>query len=292
MTKGVCAAALLAALPVLSGCVAAAALPVLAAGGVIKSRSNRAAPRVATPAMATAPSAQTLATPSATRGEPAAVSAIGQTRTLDDGTRVTIVGTALPAPGGSLPAVAGSGRYAAFADWSAEAASGGGTRRSALLADPGSLDPSLAPCPDRPPAVLMDLDPGAGLVNPDEAERADPALVSALAQLRAKGIAVAWISGNTPDRTGAVRRALLASGLDPVGRDELLLPVAAGDSKQDLRAAFARQYCVVALAGDERSDFDDLFLYLKDPALAAPLAALDGKGWFVIPAPLSSSQGN
>ena len=53
-------------------------------------------------------------------------------------------------------------------------------------------------------------------------------------------------------------------------------------------ADFAAEFCVVALAGDERADFDELFQYLKNPAAAAPLEALIGKGWFLIPQPLTS----
>ena len=84
-----------------------------------------------------------------------------------------------------------------------------------------------------------------------------------------------------------MRRALRASGLDPAGRDELVLMRYPEERKQTRREDFAKQYCLVAIAGDDRADFDELFEYLKNPTAAGPLDALFGKGWFVIPRPLS-----
>ena len=85
-----------------------------------------------------------------------------------------------------------------------------------------------------------------------------------------------------------MRKALIAAGLDPAGRDELVLLRYPQERKQTRLEDFAAEFCVVALAGDERADFDELFQYLKNPAAAAPLEALIGKGWFLIPQPLTS----
>jgi hypothetical protein len=43
---------------------------------------------------------------------------------------------------------------------------------------------------------------------------------------------------------------------------------------------------VVAIAGDARSDFDELFDYLMDPSAALPIEALLDAGWFLTPPPL------
>jgi hypothetical protein len=42
----------------------------------------------------------------------------------------------------------------------------------------------------------------------------------------------------------------------------------------------------MAIAGDTKSDFDELFEYLKDPHAAEPLDELLGAGWFLTPLPL------
>jgi len=40
---------------------------------------------------------------------------------------------------------------------------------------------------------------------------------------------------------------------------------------------------VVAIAGDERGDFDELFDYLRDPGSAVGLYPMMGEGWFLVP---------
>lgn len=356
------AGALLAAMPMLSGCVAAA-IPVLAAGGVLGTQvdgkdaqpASRGQPRVSIdtsrpgptdPDLATATSssppgmytrsitlangtkmevmAGPLAPPSAAptqtlapasvqslpvaadvsaTASPAAMQPADQplvtstaqpvfpaTRTLEDGTRVQIVAGALPPPSGAGMAPAGFAGYDDLYGYSQRVGTlpvAGSERLSAMLSDSGMLAPTTRECSVHPAAVLIDLDPGAGVLDPAKAIHADPKLVEALARLRTEGVTIAWISANTADRAGAVRRALIASGLDTVGRDELALLRYPEERKQTRREDLAKEYCVVAIAGDERGDFDELFQYLKDPAAAAPLEPLIGNGWFLIPQPLT-----
>ena len=163
----------------------------------------------------------------------------------------------------------------------------GSERRSAMLASPGTLEPATQQCSVHPAALLIDLDPAAGVLDPATAIHADPRLAGMLAGLRGDGVTIAWASASTADRAGAVRRALVASGLDPAGRDELALLRYPEERKQTRREDFAREFCVVAIAGDDRRDFDELFQYLKDPSLATPLEPLIGAGWFLIPQPLT-----
>lgn len=324
------AAALLLALPALSGCVAAA-LPVLAAGGVISTRGDgdaetqeRGPPRVAidlSPASATdgtqsagPPPAGTLVqnytladgTRMEVRAGPlpppsgsveivapppaSALTGIPEQRTLEDGTTVRIVAGALPPPSGAAMPPAGFRSYDPLYSHALTQGSVpvvGSERRSVLLANPAALAPDTRACSIHPAAVLIDLDPGAAVLDPEAARSAEQGLVRTLAALRAQGLTIGWISSTTADRAGAVRRALIGSGLDPVGRDELALLRYPEESKQARREDFAKQFCVVAIAGDERGDFDELFQYIKDPSVAAPLDALVGKGWFLIPQPLS-----
>jgi hypothetical protein len=50
-----------------------------------------------------------------------------------------------------------------------------------------------------------------------------------------------------------------------------------------LREDANRDVCTVAIAGDERSDFDELFDYLRNPGGAVGLYPMMGKGWFLVP---------
>ena len=89
------------------------------------------------------------------------------------------------------------------------------------------------------------------------------------------------------DRAGAIRKALATAGLDPDGRDQLVLLRFPEERKQTRRDDFAKANCVLAMAGDERADFDELFSYLRDPAAATTLDVLIGKRWFLVPPPLN-----
>ena len=74
----------------------------------------------------------------------------------------------------------------------------------------------------------------------------------------------------------------------PESRDILLLMRYPGDRKQTRREDLARRACLLAIAGDEREDFDELYAYLVNPEAALRLENLIGDGWFLVP-PLHSS---
>jgi hypothetical protein len=318
----------LAAASALSGCVAAA-IPVLAAGGVFQSqrhdgepdRAQDGEPRVSVdvspPAEAAGPQPGTLV----------------RTTTLADGTRVDVMAGPLGAPAeareesaeitplsaapveasaddlpgkmpigegardGLLPAALPPSNAAGanpgydtlydFAERQARLPVAGSERYSAILAQPLDLRPETKECSIHPVAVLVDLDPAGGTLDPAAATHADAQLAAKLAALRADDVAIGWISSNSADRAGDVRRALVSSGLDPDGRDELVLMRYPDERKQTRREDFASEFCLVAIAGDNRGDFDELFDYIKNPFLAAPLDALLGNGWFLIPQPLT-----
>lgn len=210
--------------------------------------------------------------------------------TGESGERIAaIIEGPLPPPSGSTMS-ANADAYAdlyAFANKAGTAPPVGTVRRSAMLADSGMLNATTAECSIHPAAVLIDLDPADTLLIPGDDPHADPALAERLAELRSKDITIGWISGNTADRAGDIRRALVSSGLDPDGHDPLVLLRYPDDRKQTRRTDFAKEYCVVAIAGDERADFDELYQYLKDPSAALSLEPLVGKGWFLIPQPLT-----
>ncbi len=284
----------LAALPlVLSGCVAAA-IPVLAAGGIAKREIDNdsaepkpvaavdpvgesTAPEVVAPPK---PLPEALPQPVAPEPEPQTAPAL----------EAAAPSASANARGSLIVAGAAMGSYGDFARYaSAQAALDpvATPRNSAFLASAGSLQPVTQECGILPPAVIIDLDPAGSKLDSAAALQANPELAGGLAQLRASDVAVFWISAATALEAGKVREQLHAAGLDPWGRDGLLLMRRSEDRKDLRRREVSRTHCVIAIAGDTRSDFDELFEFLRNPAAAAPLDALIGKGWFLAP-PLSA----
>lgn len=159
-------------------------------------------------------------------------------------------------------------------------------RQSALLAAPGSLVPDRSDCSIRPPAVIFDLDPDGAVFAPAIEAAADPALVQMLRAFRMQEISIFWVSALPALDAGSVRRRLQQSGLDLIGRDGLLLMRRADDRKQTRRRELSETHCVIAIAGDTKSDFDELYDYLMDPSAAGTLDELLDAGWFLTPLPL------
>ena len=175
------------------------------------------------------------------------------------------------------------GRVLAQVSQSPEA---GGTRQSALLTNPGKLDAETLECGMRPPAVMIDLDPEGGLVPLDGEPSLNAPLARVASVLRSRGVSIFWVTGRTADRAGDVRLRLALSGLDPEAEDSLIAMRYPQDRKQTRRRAFAEDHCVVALLGDEKSDFDELYDYLRSPDDAVTLERLVGDRWFLAPTPL------
>lgn len=212
----------------------------------------------------------------------------GSSFVLADGTRATVMAGPLPAPGVSLSGAAAADYRALAAYVSAQGALplAGQQRMSAMLANPGTLAPVTRECSIHPPALLVDIDPARGTFAPSPEPTGDPALAATLSELRDQGLAILWLSGVSADRAGAIRSALRASGLDPAGRDPIAVLRYPDERKQTRREDLAKEYCIVAVAGDERADFDELYGYLRNPQAAGPLDGLLGNGWFLIPQPI------
>jgi len=129
-------------------------------------------------------------------------------------------------------------------------------------------------------------DIGPSTFAPGNAIQPSPGLAEGLARLREADIVVLWLSQADANRVREVADALLLSGLDPAGRDPLLLMRNAEDRKQTLRQEANLDVCVIAIAGDQRADFDELFDYLRNPDNALRLEGMIGSGWFIAPVPL------
>ena len=297
---------LLAAAPGLSGCVAAAA--PIAAGLLLGKRMtddkpsgyDRPGAQSASAgaksemedegvAMAALPAPSTAARPrtdSPTGGT-------GPAQTEASSATLTAL-TALPPPSGAPGESATGGFEGLFAAATAVAQRdpyATEPRLSALLAEPGQLKPERAPCAFAQTAILIDLDPGDGEAPLTDDIAAPNGLVLQLAALRAQEVAVLWLSRHTADRAGAVRKALRRAGLDPRGEDELYLVRYENESKDSRRQDASGDYCIVAILGDQKRDFDSLFGYLKNPDDAFALDQLIGEAWFLGPPPIAAPIG-
>lgn len=156
---------------------------------------------------------------------------------------------------------------------------------TAVLIDPPALDGkrrSCAPGDERRPAILIDLDPAGSRFAEGATIPAPEAIALSLKVLRSEGVQIAWISENSAVDAYIIRDALKASGLDPDAEDTLLLMRYPDDRKQTRRSEFADETCLIAIAGDEKRDFDELFEYLVNPDAALALQPLMNNGWFLI----------
>jgi xanthine/CO dehydrogenase XdhC/CoxF family maturation factor len=162
----------------------------------------------------------------------------------------------------------------------------GGSQSALLVRGTSLASPQMRPCTASTAAVMLDLDPEDGVFGASPNAAPPPGLAEGLARLRDAGIVALWITRRPSADVAAVARALKTSGLDPEGRDPMLLVRSADDRKQTLREQANEDVCVIAIAGDRKSDFDELFDYLRDPNGAPGLDQLLGAGWFIAPPPL------
>lgn len=266
-----CCAAL-ALVPLLSGCIAFLAVPAMTALGAMTEKKRTRAQIVAELPAANAAAALAVSE------QPAAAAGAGPS--------VQLTGlTELPPPSGSVSPTTGPWRdFASYALSRASSLAAGRDAVSALLTPEAvvSFGTGKRPCVGREAAVVIDLDPGGAVFAPGPAPPM-PAIAAAIAQLRSAGVIVLWVSQASANDVAGVAAALQASGLDPTGRDPILLVRNAEERKQVLREEANATVCVVAIAGDRRSDFDELFDYLRDPRLETAYDAQLGAGWFIVP---------
>jgi len=178
------------------------------------------------------------------------------------------------------------GGYDALRGYALRTLGGGLPLPSAMLADPTSLQPVRRDCQGNAPTVVIDLDPAGGVVPIAGPLAVNTDLARILSELRLRDVQIAWVTDRGPIDARAVRDRLVASGLDPASQDSLYVERYPGETKQARRAALAQTQCVIALAGDERSDFDDLYNYIIEPGDARNLELLLGNGWFLIENPV------
>ncbi|WP_181443675.1 hypothetical protein [Porphyrobacter sp. YT40] len=177
-------------------------------------------------------------------------------------------------------------RFVRYGQASALGGKRGADLPSAILSDPVALDGQRRRCsPGEQPVAVIDLDPAGGVFSPPVSPAPQPGLALGLAVLREAGVEIAWLSDMPTTQSGALRVALEKSGLDPRGEDIISLRRDGADTKDQRRESLAAITCIIAIAGDERPDFDTRFKYLRSPEAGAGLEPLIGDGWFLI-APL------
>ena len=165
----------------------------------------------------------------------------------------------------------------------------GEAARSAILVERVSLSqPQTISCDAKPMAALIDLDVAPGAPAEMDIERQN-GFAELLETLRESGIRIVWLAG-TDERQLQPILDLLREGEEPVLRagDLMLVGLPGSYRKQERRWALAQSHCVVAIAGDRKSDFDELYDYLRDPSYAIRLELFTGRGWFELPHPVAA----
>ena len=200
---------------------------------------------------------------------------------------------------------------------------GGNPEDSVVLAAGTTLTaPGFVRCGDRPPAVVVDIDETV-LLNlgyeyaeavsgaPFDPERwarweqsgadkvvAAPGAAAAVDALRKAGVTVVFNSNRAAANAAWTAYALRAAGLGNAVHGQTLFLAgddAGGSAKDGRRATIAAKYCVIAMAGDQLGDFSDLFAAIpsvaerRAAAASGPIAALWGRGWFLLPNPVYGS---
>lgn len=266
----------------LSGCVAAAIAPLAATGALgtkaVKGKNKPEQPKPQT-------------TPEVTVGQ--GVSATPPL--LAPAPEVPEPAAAAPMVEAAEPQAADDSSYdpygalAAYVLAQAEAAQPAKVRTSALL-DQRSLVavPKMSPCTDQRGAVLIDLDPGDKAFDLNDPPTPMPGLAQHLRRIRGTGTAVVWIASLPDSDAKRLATILKATGLDPLGIDRVMLLHSRETRKQQILDRADDDWCVLAIAGDRKADFDEVFDYLRnaDGPVAIALEQFIGAGWFLAPPPI------
>lgn len=288
----------LAVVPLLSSCVAAL-LPLAAVGTMGKNQIDRAKAKrelVATGAVG-------LARPvgSVTIGmDDAAADAVSKSekKFTGQGGAIEIAEDDLDGDAADYlaqffqPLESNASPYAAFAahalNQSAKLEAGEGVRSVVLIPRVDIFKPETIGCAGKPLAVAIDLDDSTGQDwSKAETLYRQNGLIEVLTSLRAAEIGVIWLSDQPVAASAKIAAILADAGFSQSESDDFLFLDRGGDDRKQVRRwDAARNYCIVAMAGDHRTDFDELYAYLRDPDGAVTLERMFDNGWFLTPPPL------
>lgn len=277
--KAVALAVLTLAATQLGGCVAAALVPIMASGAVVKRSADLSGERTGRKPIVTVGRGVAVPPPAA----PITVPEPQATQTLP-----VSADTGLP----PIDTAADEDAYAALSTFVLAAAEQGKPRkqRRSVLIDQRSLGtlPRMIDCTDQRNALLIDLDVGEKPFDLTDPPSPAPGLADRLRAIRGTGTAVVWIATLPESESEDLATVLRATGLDPLGIDRTLLLRRSETRKQQILGRAAQDWCVLAIAGDRRGDFDEVFDYLRNPdgPVALALEQHIGAGWFLVPPPI------
>ena len=160
--------------------------------------------------------------------------------------------------------------------------------RSVVMVPGGSPEKrEFFTCNSLPLAVMIDLDRnGDGVPASMSGNSGQTDLAKSLAALRNTGLTVIWLSDRPATDAPQLISALKSSGLMEEGDNDFLsLDRGKDDRKQERRIEASERFCIVAMTGDRKSDFDELFDYLRNPDTFVSLDTMWGAGWFLKPVP-------
>ncbi|MEM1133301.1 MAG: hypothetical protein AAGH53_10215 [Pseudomonadota bacterium] len=293
----------------LSGCVAAL-LPLAAAGAIGKSEIDRRREAgliaAAAPLEAGTSINQSTAAPyskSGVGGGPDALESFGdKAQLVDTPSENNEAIKALSAEYDAATQRGSAFTVGAYAPWARYALDthnrfqAGEAVTSAVLVPRVSLSsPKAVDCQDKPSAVVIDIDDGSPKPDAGGVMTAlddTDVLATQLDALRAAEITIIWLSGRDASDAAALQNELRAYDLLPEGvEDYLSLNRGTEDRKQIRRWETAELFCVLAVAGDARGDFDELYDYLLKPDYAFALENKFGAGWFTLSSPETVAAG-
>ena len=165
---------------------------------------------------------------------------------------------------------------------------GGMVRAVVLERDVSLINPRTVECGVKPLAAIIDLDVAPDTPAQMEVER-QSGFSQLLQSMRDGGIRIIWIADADEARLRPIL-SLLREGEAPVinATDLFLVGLPGSYRKQERRWQLAQSHCVVAIAGDRKSDFDELYDYLRDQSYAIRLETFTGRGWFELPHPVAA----
>lgn len=267
--------------PLLGGCVAAAIIP-MAASGTVVGKTAIDGPAAKGRAKRSQQPQVTLDKGASVAPPPAAVAPLQEASGAE---------TVAPA-NQAAPADPPADPYAALAAYvlSKSAEPRKAAPRTSALLDQSSLSgvPEMAKCGGGRPALVLDLDPGTKPFDLSDPPAPARGLADRLRGIRATGTAVVWLASVPDTARKELATILKATGLDPLGIDGFLLLRGNETRKQQLLNRAGDEWCVIAVAGDRKGDFDEVFDYLRNPdgPVALALEQHLGRGWFLVPPPI------
>ncbi len=156
-----------------------------------------------------------------------------------------------------------------------------------LMPDTDPFAPQVTICEDLPYAFLVQLG-GAPAASVETG--APDRLVQWVRDARQAGLNVVFSVSEAAQDSAATERALVAAGLGPADHGSTLWIVGDKGStdSEALRWKIASHYCIVAMTADQPDDFTFLYgSYPVDAMRRSMIASLWNAGWFLSPDPLA-----